>query len=84
MIDEPPTNGPPIGSERLRSLVIVNTGTGKGKSTAAFGTMLRAVARGWKVAVIQFVKSGEAPISEHHPHGSQCTPGAHRSRRHRH
>jgi cob(I)alamin adenosyltransferase len=42
---------------RARSIVIVNTGDGKGKSTAAFGTMLRAVARGWKVCVIQFVKS---------------------------
>jgi len=40
-----------------RGLVIVNTGDGKGKSSAAFGVMLRAVARGWGVAVIQFIKS---------------------------
>ncbi len=41
------------------SLVLVNTGDGKGKSSAAFGTMLRALARGWNVAVIQFIKSGD-------------------------
>ena len=38
--------------------MLVNTGDGKGKSTAAFGMVLRAVARGWKVCVIQFLKSG--------------------------
>jgi cob(I)alamin adenosyltransferase len=37
--------------------VIVNTGDGKGKSTAAFGVVMRAVARGWKVCVVQFLKS---------------------------
>lgn len=39
--------------------MLVNTGNGKGKSTAAFGTMIRAVARGWPVAVVQFLKSGK-------------------------
>jgi cob(I)alamin adenosyltransferase len=39
--------------------VLVNTGNGKGKSTAAFGTMIRSVARGWPVAVVQFLKSGK-------------------------
>ena len=47
-----------------RGLVIVNTGDGKGKSTAAFGTMLRAVARGWRVCVVQFIKSGKWRVGE--------------------
>jgi cob(I)alamin adenosyltransferase len=42
---------------RRRSLVIVNTGNGKGKSTAAFGIVLRAWGRGWKIAVLQYLKS---------------------------
>jgi len=47
-----------------RSLVLVNTGDGKGKSTAAFGVIMRAVAREWKVCVIQFIKSGKWKVGE--------------------
>lgn len=62
--DTPPIDPPPKADVRVPSLVLVNTGDGKGKSTAAFGVMIRAVARGWKVAVIQFLKSGEWKVGE--------------------
>jgi cob(I)alamin adenosyltransferase len=44
---------------RAPSLVLVNTGDGKGKSTAAFGVVVRGIARGWRVGVVQFLKSGD-------------------------
>src|SRR5665213_3809267 len=39
-----------------RGLVIVHTGKGKGKSTAAFGMIFRALGHGMPVAIVQFVK----------------------------
>jgi iron complex transport system ATP-binding protein len=56
--DEVPREAPERATVRVPSVVIVNTGDGKGKSTAAFGTVMRAVARGWSVCVVQFIKSG--------------------------
>jgi cob(I)alamin adenosyltransferase len=53
----------PKGS-RPHSLVLVNTGDGKGKSTAAFGVAIRGIARGWRVCVIQFIKSDKWKIGE--------------------
>ena len=65
MANDPLTDDPrPDGLRSAPSLVIVNTGDGKGKSSAAFGVMLRAVARDWKVAVVQFVKSGDWKVGE--------------------
>ena len=41
---------------KRKGLIIVYTGNGKGKSTAAFGAVFRALGRGYKVGVVQFIK----------------------------
>src|SRR6478735_4271573 len=43
-----------------KGLLIVNTGPGKGKSTAAFGLILRALGHDWRVGVVQFIKGAWA------------------------
>ncbi len=52
-------------------LVIVNTGAGKGKSTAAFGTAIRAAGHGMRVHIVQFIKGsrdyGELAALERFP-----------------
>ena len=55
----------PRRRKREAPLLVVNTGIGKGKSTAAFGLMLRAWAQGWDIGVYQFVKSGKWRVGEH-------------------
>ncbi len=63
--DVPPVDNPiPAGGERADSVVVLNTGDGKGKSTAAFGVMVRGVAMDWNVAVVQFIKSGDWKVGE--------------------
>ena len=51
-----------------KGLLIVNTGPGKGKSTAAFGLILRALGHGWQIGVVQFIKgawkTGERSVLE--------------------
>ena len=57
--DDIPTDDPrPKELRRAPSLVLVNTGPGKGKTSAAVGMIIRAVARDWTVGVVQFLKSG--------------------------
>jgi cob(I)alamin adenosyltransferase len=61
-----PDDGLTTRQRRGRPLVIVHTGSGKGKSTAAFGLALRAWNQGWPVAVFQFVKSARWRVGEEH------------------
>ena len=53
-----------------KGLIIVNTGTGKGKSTAAFGMVFRGIAHGMPCAVVQFIKgamaTGERDLIQQH------------------
>ncbi len=57
MPDQVPDDGLTTRERRRRPALIVNTGDGKGKSTAAFGTALRAWHQGWSIGVFQFLKS---------------------------
>ncbi len=49
---------------RTSPLVVVHSGEGKGKSTAAFGLALRGWSQGWSIGVFQFVKSAKWRIGE--------------------
>jgi cob(I)alamin adenosyltransferase len=59
-----------------RGLVIVHTGTGKGKSTAAFGMVMRCLGHGMRVGIVQFIKgawdTGERHVLERFPDLVTC------------
>ncbi len=59
-----PADGLTTRQRRNRPLLIVHTGDGKGKSTAAFGLALRGWNQGWSIGVFQFVKSAKWRIGE--------------------
>jgi cob(I)alamin adenosyltransferase len=61
-----PTAAPKLGRQTARKgLIIVNTGDGKGKTTAALGMVMRAWGRNMRVCVIQFMKNDKAYFGEH-------------------
>src|SRR5205823_3690775 len=51
--------------ENTKGLLMLNTGDGKGKTTAAIGTMVRAAGRGLKCCMVQFMKSKSDRYGEH-------------------
>ena len=51
--------------ENTKGLLMVNTGDGKGKTTAAIGVMVRAAGRGMKCCMVQFMKSKSDRYGEH-------------------
>ncbi|HEX8006632.1 MAG TPA: cob(I)yrinic acid a,c-diamide adenosyltransferase [Trebonia sp.] len=59
-----PDDGLTTRQRRNRPLLVVHTGDGKGKSTAAFGLALRGWNQGWSIGVFQFVKSAKWRIGE--------------------
>jgi cob(I)alamin adenosyltransferase len=59
-----PDDGLTTRERRNRPLLMVHTGDGKGKSTAAFGLAIRAWNQGWNIGVFQFVKSAKWRIGE--------------------
>jgi cob(I)alamin adenosyltransferase len=48
-----------------KGLVIVNTGNGKGKTTAALGMVLRSLGHGYRVAIVQYIKGAWEPAEKH-------------------
>jgi cob(I)alamin adenosyltransferase len=52
--------GKMAAARRRKGLIIVHTGDGKGKTSAALGMLLRSLSHGFKCAVVQFIKGGRA------------------------
>ena len=59
-----PDDGLTTRERRNRPLIVINTGPGKGKSTAAFGLAMRGWNQGFSIGVFQFVKSAKWRIGE--------------------
>ncbi len=51
-------------ASKEKGLIIVNTGNGKGKTTAALGMVMRSLGHGYKVAIIQFIKGAWEPAEK--------------------
>ena len=51
-------------ADREKGLIIVNTGNGKGKTTAALGMVMRSLGHGYRVAIIQFIKGAWEPAEK--------------------
>ncbi|MDJ0729893.1 MAG: cob(I)yrinic acid a,c-diamide adenosyltransferase [Crocosphaera sp.] len=51
-------------ASKEKGLIIVNTGNGKGKTTAALGMVMRSLGHGFRVAIIQFIKGAWEPAEK--------------------
>lgn len=51
-------------ANREKGLIIVNTGNGKGKTTAALGMVMRSLGHGYNVAIVQFIKGAWEPAEK--------------------
>jgi cob(I)alamin adenosyltransferase len=51
-------------ADREKGLIIINTGNGKGKTTAALGMVMRSLGHGYKVAIVQFIKGAWEPAEK--------------------
>src|SRR5689334_15884054 len=59
--DKAPRQHEDIQERITKGLILVNTGHGKGKTSAAFGVVFRSLGRGYKVGIVQFMKGVWVP-----------------------
>ncbi|HEY9609835.1 cob(I)yrinic acid a,c-diamide adenosyltransferase [Allocoleopsis sp.] len=63
-------------ASKEKGLIIVNTGNGKGKTTAALGMVLRSLGHGYRVAIVQFIKGAWEPAEKAAvQHWTSAAPG---------